>query len=174
MRGDLALRTRLLLRPRGIAGLAAAVAGATAISSLYLPWYGIVVRVTMLGETQEKTLSSLAGWQAHPWLWAIGLVGLAAGIVGVLVAVDRPLPRTRAAIVGAAAVLALLVALSALRLPRSDRFAAGAEIAELQALAERMPADVEVTLAVTTASGLWIAAASAVLLLAVALVLDDS
>jgi hypothetical protein len=169
VRGDLALRTRLILRPRGIIGLVTTVAGMVAIVSLYLPWYEIRAEISMLGETRSRVVATLAGWEAHPWLWGVGLIGLAAVVIGLLVALDRAPPKTSSAVLGLATMLALLAGVSALVIPSAERFAAGGEIAELTALSQRLPDDVGIALEISVAGGTWVAlAVTALLILAAA------
>lgn len=165
MRGDLLLNLRVVLRPRGVTGLIAGVVGLIAAVTVYLPWYEIRAEVTMLGSTRARTVAELAGWEAHPWLWVVAVSGAVAAVVGIAIAVDRPPPRSRDLLVATGIVLALTAGLSALVVPPTARFGAGETLAELGWLAERVPDDIAVELYVRPAVGLWIALATAALLL---------
>lgn len=169
MRGDLLLNLRLLLRPRGVVGIVAAVVGLATAATLYLPWYEIRAEVTMLGSTDARTVTGVPGWQAHPWLWLVAALGIGAAAVGLAVALDRPPPGARDILVAAGVALAGMTGLSALFVPPTDRFGARDTVEELQWLAERVPDDVEVALFVRPAIGLWLALVAAALLIAVGL-----
>jgi hypothetical protein len=173
VRGDLLLQARLLLRPRGVAGLVTALVGLIGATALYLPWYEIRAEVTMLGSRQSGVISSLAGWQAHPWLWLVAAVAVIAMLVGVAIAVDRPPPRGRDVLLGLAVALATVTGVSALIVPPPARFGAGDSLEQLQQIAARAPEDVEVQLVVTPAAGMWVALAAAALLLGVAFLHHD-
>lgn len=166
MRGDLLLNLRIVLRPRGVTGLIAAVVGLIGAVTVYLPWYEIRSEVTMLGSTRARTVAELAGWQAHPWLWVVAVTGALAMVIGVAIAVDRPPPRSRDLLVGTGVALALTAGVSALIVPPTGRFGATETIAELGWLSERVPDDIAVELFVRPAAGLWVALAAAALLLA--------
>ncbi len=169
MRGDLALQSRIVLRPRGITGLVAAIAGATAVAAVYLPWYAVVAEVSMLGATRSRILATLPGWQAHPWAWVVAVIGIVCAGVGLAVAADRPPPRAALVLVVAAAALAVIALLSLMFVPPRARMAAGPELAELEWLSERVPEDVAIHLGVRPAGGLWVALAAAGLVAAAAL-----
>lgn len=173
MRGDLLLHARLLLRPRGVAGLVTAMVGLTGAAALYLPWYEIRAEVTMLGASQSRVVASLAGWQAHPWLWLVAAVAVAVTGVGIAIAIDRPPRRGRDVLLGLAVALAAMTGISALVVPPPERFGAGDSLTQLQQIAETVPDDVEVELVVAPAAGMWIALATAGLLLAVAFLHHD-
>jgi hypothetical protein len=165
MRGDLLLQIRLMVRPRAIVGLVAALSGAIAVASLYLPWYEVRAHLEMLGETRSRMLAALAGWEAHPWLWAVGVLGVAAVALGLLVATDRAPKSSRALLAGVAAAISGLAGASALLVPPMGKFAAEGQVDELTAIADHVPDDVVVQVAVETATGIWVALAAAGLIL---------
>jgi cytochrome bd-type quinol oxidase subunit 2 len=167
MRGDLAIHARLLLRPRGINGLVGTIAAASALAATYLAWYEVRADVAMLGSSQDTAVASLAGWQAHPWGWLAPAVSIVAIIAAIGVAIDRPARSAGRIQLGCGSVLASIAALGALVLPPVSRFdIAGSRLRELAGLAERLPSDVEMTFATTTAAGLWVMLAAAALLVA--------
>jgi hypothetical protein len=167
VRGDLLLNLRLLLRPHGVVGLVATTVGLAVAATLYLPWYEIRTEVTMLGSTQARTVTEVAGWQAHPWLWLVAAVGIGVAITGAAIALDRPPPRARDLLLAGGVTLAGVTGLSALVVPTTDRFGASDTVEELLWLAERVPDDVEVALLVRPAVGVWLALGAAALLIAV-------
>lgn len=158
MRGDVLLRLRMAARPRGLAGVAGAVAGLSGMASAYLPWYRVSADVAMLGSAQSRAVAALAGWQAHPWSWLVPALSLVAVVVGVRVAVDQPLPYTRDLTVAAGLGLGAIAAIGGLSFPPVSRFdVAGSRLRELAELADRLPSDVELTFTVRPAVGLWLA-----------------
>lgn len=169
MRGDLALQSRIALRPGGITGLVAAVAGLTAVASVYLPWYVVVAEVSMLGATRSRTLVALPGWQSQPWTWVVAALGLLCAGIGLAIAADRPPRRPAAALIVAAVALACIVSVSVLITPSRARDAAGPDLTELEWLAGRLPDDVSIVLSVRPSGGIWVALAAAGLILAAAL-----
>lgn len=173
MRGDLLLHARLLLRPRGVTGLVTAVIGLTGAAALYLPWYEIRAEVTMLGSSRSWAVASLAGWQAHPWLWLVAAAAVIATLLGVAIAVDRPPRRGRDLLLGLAIALATVTGIGALVVPPPGRFGVGDTLGQLHQIADRVPEDVDVQLVVAPAAGMWIALTTAALLLAVAFLHRD-
>ncbi len=169
MRGDLALEMRLVLRREGAIGLAGAVAGAAGVVASYLPWYTVHATVSMLDETRTSAVASLPGWQAQPWIWTGTALAALAVALGVAIALDRPPRWWREGLLTAAIALASVAGISALVAPPWDRFMADAELQRLQSIAERVPRDVEVAFSVTPATGVWVALATAAVLLATAL-----
>lgn len=169
MRGDVLLQLRMLRRPRGLVGSLAAMAGGAAFVAAYLPWYQVAATVDMLGRRQSRPVATLAGWQAHPWGWLVPALALVAVVVGVALAVDRPVPFSRDAELTAGLGLAAAVAAGGLLYPPVSRFdVAGSRLRELAGLSERLPRDVELTFAVRPGLGLWVTLAAAALLVAVA------
>lgn len=169
MRGDLALRVRMLVRPSSVAGVAGVVGGATAFAAAYLPWYDVTATVDVLGTSQRRAVASLAGWQAHPWGWLVPVLGLVAVAGGVLLAIDRPAPP-RTLLLGGCG-MALTVVVGALLLPPVARFdVAGSRLRELAALSGRLPPDVELAFAVRPATGMWLTLAAAAVVVLAALV----
>lgn len=161
MRGDLALRLRLLARPAAVVGLVGAVAGSAAVAGAYMPWYAVTARVGMLDTSQEKAVASLAAWQAHPWGWLVAAFGLLALVAGLLLAIDRPLPSR--ALLASGCGLGLTVAAGGLLFPPVDRFdVAGSRLRELVDLSGRLPADVEMAFTVRPSTGMWLTLAAGV------------
>ena len=168
MRGDLGLTLRLAVRPRGIIGLVGAVAGATALAAVYLPWYEVRATVTMLGDSRSRAIAVLSGWQAQPWIWIAAALALAAVAVGIAVAIDRAPRSPREVLLGIAVALVGVTGLSAVAAPPPRRFLADADLQRLDALADRMPSDVALEFSVEPSAGVWVALASAALLVAAA------
>lgn len=169
MRGDLALRLHLLVRPAGVVGLAAAVAGTTAFAAAYLPWYDVTATVDLLGTSQQRAVASLAGWQAHPWGWLVPVLGLTALAAGVMLAVDRPAPPRTLLATGCG--LALTVVAGGLLFPPVARFdVAGSRLRELAALSGRLPPDVQLAFDVRPSVGMWLTLAAGALVVVAALV----
>lgn len=174
MRGDTALRLRLLVRPAGVVGLVAAVAGVTAFAAAYLPWYEVAARVEMLGAAQSRAVAGLAGWQAHPWGWAVLALALAGVALGVAIVLDRPPAFVVKGQLLVALGLAVAFAVALLRVPPVARFdIAGSRVRELAELSGRLPADVDLTFDVRPGVGLWMTLGAAALLLATALASRD-
>lgn len=165
MRGDLALQLRTALRPRGIFGIAGVVAGFVGVVAVYLPWYALEADVTLLGHSRGGSIATLPGWQAQPWVWLAAAISLVAAAVGAAVALDRPLPSTRAILFVLALTLGALAGLSALLVPPTSRFLADTRFDELEAVAGRLPGDVALRVTVRPAIGLWITSIVAALLL---------
>lgn len=165
MRGDLALQLRIALRPRGLLGVAGAVMGVAGVTAVYLPWYELHADVTLLGHTRGGSIGVLAGWQAQPWIWLAAAISIAAAVVGMAVALDRPPPSTRRILFALALALAALTGLSALLVPPRTRFLTDTRFEQLEAVAGRMPDDVALRLTVQLGIGLWITLTAAALLL---------
>lgn len=169
MRGDLSLRMHLLLRPSGVVGLVAAVAGVVAFAGAYLPWYAVTATVDLLGTSQEQAVASLAGWQAHPWGWLVPAFGLVVVAGGVMLAIDHPAPP-RTLLVGGCG-LGLTVLAGGLLFPPVARFdVAGSRLRELAALSGRLPADVELAFEVRPSAGMWLTLAAGALVVIAAVV----
>lgn len=174
MRGDVLLNLRVLRRPRGLAGVMVAAAGATAFAAAYLPWYQVAAQVEMLGGRQSRPVATLAGWQAHPWGWLVPAFALVAVVVGSALAVDRPVPFTRDVALATGLGLAAAVGAGGLLFPPVSRFdVAGSRLRELADLAERLPRDVELTFSVRPGLGLWLTLAAAAVLVVTALAARD-
>jgi hypothetical protein len=174
VRGDTAMTLRLLTHPRALLGGVGAAASLTAGVSAYLPWYEVAANLSMLETAQSRPVATLPGWAAHPWGWLVPAIGLAATVVAVLHAVDRPVPSTRRLLVSAGLVLGALVALSGVAVPPVSRFdVAGSRLRELAGLADRLPRDVELTFSVRPGVGLWLALAAALVLVAAAAIAKD-
>ncbi|MDP8927837.1 MAG: hypothetical protein M3O70_04455, partial [Actinomycetota bacterium] len=148
MRGDLALQLRVALRPRGILGIAGAVAGIVGVVAVYLPWYELDAKLTLLGHTRWRSIATLAGWQAQPWIWVAATLSVVTAAIGVAVALDRPPPTTRRILFALALALGALAGLSALLVPPSSRFLADTRFDQLEAVAGRLPEDVALRLTV--------------------------
>lgn len=173
MRGDLALQLRVALRPRGILGIAGAVAGVVGVVAVYLPWYELDAQVTLLGQTRGRSIATLAGWQAQPWIWVAATMSMLAAGVGVAVALDRPPPTLRRILFALGLALGALAGLSVLLVPPSSRFLADPRFDQLEAVAGRLPEDVALDLTVQPASGLWITLTVAILLLLAAFAIRE-
>lgn len=170
MRGDVALRLRLLLRPSALAGLVAAGAGGAALVAAYLPWYQVAAHVEMHGEAQSRWVASLAGWQAQPWGWVVPLLALVAIVMGLAVALDRPPRLARDLQLLSGLGMGAAVAAGALLFPPVARFdVAGSRLRELAELAGRLPDDVAMSFSVRPGAGLWVTLLAAVVLVVAAL-----
>lgn len=166
MRGDAALVARQVLRPEGTLGLVAAVAGLTAMTAAYLPWYHVHASVDALGTTSSRSVSALAGWQAHPWGWLVPALAVVMVVVGVLLALDRPLPSTADLFLLGGMGLAIGVAVAGRWFPPVARFdVAGSRLRDMIDLAGRLPSDVDLAFSVRPGVGMWLALGSAGLLL---------
>ncbi len=166
-RGDLLVELRLLIRPKGVVGLVGAIAGTTAFAASYLAWYEVRARVDMLGGSQSRGVADLAGWQAHPWGWAVPALAIIAVVVGLAIAFDRPPPAAGKLLIGTGLGLATVAGASALLFPPVSRFdVAGTRLRELAGLAGRLPSDVELSFTVSPSVGLWLALGAAALLVA--------
>lgn len=172
MRGDLALRLQLLVRPAAVVGLVSAIAGTVAFAAAYLPWYDVMATVDLLGTSQERAVASLAGWQAHPWNWLVPVLAIVTVAAGLMLAVDRPAPpRTMLA---AGCGLALSVAVGGVLFPPVARFdVAGSRLRELAALSDRLPDDVLLAFDVRPAAGMWLTLAAGALVVVAAVVAHD-
>lgn len=170
MRGDLALHLRQVLRPEGALGLVATVAGATAATAAYLPWYEVSADVAMLGANSSRAVAQLAGWQAHPWGWSVPAIALVMMGVGILLAIDRPVANTPDALLLGGMGVALAVAVAGRWFPPVARFeVAGSSLRDMVDMAGRLPRDVELALSVQPGVGMWLALAASAVLLATGL-----
>jgi hypothetical protein len=169
VRGDAALVARLLLRGTGLAGLVAATGGVVAIAAAARPWYAAVVTVEMLGDEGERTVATLAGVPGTLGGWAALGLGVVALALGVLIAIDRPPAWSRWGLAGVALSLVVVGLAAARRIP-DPRRVAGEQSLRLTALAERLPAGVELEVASQPrgAIGILLAAAGLVALGAIA------
>lgn len=171
MRGDAGLYLRQVMRPEGTLGLVATVAGATAVTAAYMPWYQVTAQVDLLGASSTRSVSQLAGWQAHPWGWLVPALACVMMGVGILLAVDHPARNTPDALLLGGMAIALAVAVAGRWFPPVARFdVAGSRLRDMVDLAGRLPQDVELVFAVTPGVGLWLALAAAGVLLACGLV----
>jgi hypothetical protein len=167
LRGDLALAARQILRPEGTLGLVAAVAGGTALSAAYLPWYEVTATVDLLGATSSRSVSGLAGWQAHPWGWLVPAIALVMIGLGLLLAIDRTASRSSEALILGGMGLALAATVAGRWFPPVSKFdVAGTRLRDMVDLAGRLPRDVNLVFAVKPGVGLWLTLVSAALLLA--------
>jgi hypothetical protein len=152
VRGDAAMTARLLVRAQGLAGLAAVAGGVTALAAARLPWYVASTDVRMLGEGQRRVVATLAGVPASPWGWLAVLAGLAALILGVGIAVDRPLPRARLGLLVVALLLTVAGVAGLTMVPDLLRVA-GAEATRLRGLGDRLPVGVSLEVIVVRGIG---------------------
>ena len=168
MRGDLALQLRLALRPHGVVGAVAALAGAVAVGAVYLPWYEVHGEIGMLGVTRSSAIASLSGWEGQPWVWLAAALALPAIVVGVAVAIDRPPRRARSVLLLVALGIALVAGVAAMWPPPATRFLADDELQRLHDAREVVPDDVAVTFSVEPVDGIWVVLAAAGLMVAAA------
>ncbi len=169
MRGDTTASLRSLRRPAGVAGILAAGAGVTAAVAVYLPWYVVISRVTLLGRPGQGEVATLPGWESHPWAAIVPLLGIIAAVVALLAAFDRPPPRARDLLLGCGAGLAVLGAIGGRFFPPVSRFdLAGSRVRELLDVSQDLPMGVSVDLAVRPGVGLWLTVAAAAVLVIVA------
>lgn len=172
MRGDALLAARLLARPRGLAGVAAVVAGGAALTAAYLPWYEVAAEIVLLDNTETQTVATLPGWQAHPWNWLVPVLAVVAVLAGASVAIDHPVPRAASLHLGAGLGLAVVAGTAAFLRPPVYRFdMAGTRLRDLAGVADRLPRDVDLTFSVQTGRGLWVTVAAAVVITAIGLTL---
>lgn len=163
MRGDALLTARLLLRRDGLAGVVIAAGGALAVFAATQPWYHAMAEIAMLGTAQARAVGSVRGLPATVPGWvALGL-GVAAVVLGVACALDRPPGRARAAL--AAVALGLVGAALYGWLGPAPELAdvAGREGRELLGLAERLPLGIALELEVRPATGPLVATIAAIL-----------
>lgn len=161
VRGDATLQARLVLRGTGLAGVGVAAGGLLALIGAYRPWYAVRARLGMLGDEQTRAVAELAGWQAHPWGWLVPALGLVAVTLGVAMAVDRPPARSREVLLATAVLLAVGATVGGSQRPEVRRFdLAGSRLREWLELAERLPDGVELGFTVAVADGVWVTAAS--------------
>lgn len=168
MRGDLGLQLRLALRSRGVLGIVAVVASGATVAAIYLPWYEVVVRIQAMGYADAGAVTAVPGWHGQPWIWLVAAFAGIGGVLGVLMAVDRPPSWTREGLLAVAIGIALVTGASALVRPPDERFLADERLRRLQAATAELPDDVEVELSVRPALGTWVSLASAALLLTTA------
>lgn len=161
MRGDAALTARLLLRPAGLAGVLVAVGGATAVLATTRPWYETVADLEMLGRTDGRVVASLTGVPETAPGWATLVLGVAAVVLGISVALDRPAPWTVPALAGIAAALALTALWAALTGPTLGAVVAD-EASSLLALRDGLPTGVTLELTVRRGVGPWFVVMAAV------------
>lgn len=173
MRGDLALEARLALRPRGVLGIAAALAGLAGLVAVYLPWFRIRFDVEMLGAHRVGSIARIAGWEAQPWVWVVGALGVVAAVIGFATALDRRPPGAGVLLVLIAVFQALLTGLTALLAPPAERLLSEEQIQRLTNLPGIVPDDVGVRFSVDTTTGIWVALAAAILLLLAAVALRE-
>jgi hypothetical protein len=161
VRGDAALTARLLLRPQGLAGLAAVVGGAVAVTAARRSWYVAVAELSMLGEEQRRVVGTLPGIPSTLGGWAAVGLGALAIVVGAAVALDRPPAHAPGVLAGCGVALGLLALAAWLRRPPLSRVL-GEETPELVALAERLPVGLDLAVAVAPGSApAWLTAAAA-------------
>lgn len=173
MRGDLALHLRVALRSRGVLGIVALVAAAATLAAVYLPWYEVQVRVRALGHTQAGAVTAIPGWQAQPWIWSVAGLAVAAAVLGIALAIDRPPAWTREGLLAVAVGIALVAGASAIVRPPDQRFLADEDLRRLHAATAELPEDVQVDLGVRPAAGIWVSLAASALLLPTAFAIRE-
>lgn len=136
---DAALTARLVVRPSGLAGLAASLAGLGALWTATRPWHVVAADVTMLGARQGRLVDGAAG-SSLPWAVLVIVAGLVAVGLGAALAVDRHPGWTRPALLGAAAMLLVSGVVAVLLRPPLSGLAASSEaLAEVVALRGSLP-----------------------------------
>lgn len=171
MRGDIALTLRLLLRPTGLLGLAAAAAGTLAVVGVWLPWYLGVVDVEMLGSSADRVIAHRTGLPRSAPAWVCLVAGAVAAVLGAAVALERPPPWARGGLLVSGAAVAGSAATGLVRAPGTGVVVT--DLSRLDQLAARLPVGVELTLSVAPAPALWLTGAVGLVLVGVAAVLRE-
>jgi hypothetical protein len=172
VRGDAALTARLLLRRTGVAGVTAAVGGVLAVVAAALPWYVAIADLSMLGEEQGRTVATLDGLPGTVWGWFALALAAGVAVLGAAIAVDRPPPRARPLLAGAAGTALLVAGVGSAARPDLRRVA-GSTGDDLLALADRLPSGVELSVAVAPGPGPVLLAVAGLLVAAAAVLADD-
>jgi hypothetical protein len=165
MTGRLRLVRDLVLRPSGIAGLVVAIGGLAGSASLVITWHEARAELAMLGTSQDRAITTVAGWQL-PWGVAAAVAGLVALVLGSALAIDRHPGWTRPVTLVAGSVVLACGASSFLRRPTLGWFPdrRGA-LSELRSVTDALPVGVELSLTVHLGSGPYVAAGGALMIL---------
>lgn len=170
MRTSLGDHLRALRRPAALAALAAAAGGAVAAMAPQMALWQLVARVQALDTVGEQPVTALPGSAASPLTWAVAVLGMAVVVLAALVAVDRPPPHAEALLVGAGVVVVGCVGVLLLTPPGTAAFAGLPGATELVDGQVPLPSGVGIDLAVEPATGMWVLAASGLLVAAGTLV----
>lgn len=157
MRGDALLTARLLLRRDGLAGIAVAAGGATAVYAAAQPWYLAMAEVAMLGAEQARAVGAVRGVPQTLPGWVVLALGVVAFALGLASAFDRPPAQARRVLLVAAVGLVAAAAYGWFGPAPELAEVAGREGRELLDLAERLPSGIAVELGVRPGTGPWAA-----------------
>lgn len=170
MRTSLGDHLRALRRPAALAALAAAAGGAVAAMAPQMALWRLIARVQALDTVGEQPVAVLPGSAASPVVWGVAAIGVAVVVVASLVAVDRPPPHAEALLVSAGAAIVAAVGVLLVTSPGTAAFAGRPGAAELVDGQVPLPSGVGIDLAVEPATGMWVLAASGLLVAAGTLV----
>lgn len=162
MRGDTALTVRLLRRGSGIAGVTIVLGGALVVSGTFSPWRATVAQVDVLGVTDDRVIAVTHGVPATVGGWVLAVLGIAVLVLGVAVALDRPPPRSRRAVLLLAGGCALATVAVLLLGPGGAAPDHAQLLAQLGAEGGKLPGDVEVTGHQRHSIGPWLTLAGTV------------
>lgn len=171
MRTSLGDHLVVLRRPAALAALAAAAGGAIGVYAPRLGLWTLTARVQALDTTGESAVTTMPGAQASPATWLAMSAGVVIIAVALLVALDRPPRRALRLLVASAAVLLLVTMAALLQRPEPAAFAADPRSGGLVA-GVALPLGVGIELLVHPAIGMWVLAASGLLVAAGAIVAD--
>lgn len=154
VRGDVTLTARLLLRWSGVAGVCVALGGSVMLLAAWSPWYAVIVEVTMLGDTNARTVAALRG---VPWTWTgwtVAVLGVGGVVLGALVAIDRTPLRARLAAVVLGVGAGVVAVVAVVTIPEVSVIASGATD-QLVAAGTDLPRGVDLELHGIAAAGPW-------------------
>lgn len=153
MSGELPHALVAVGRGSGLAGVLAAAAGLTAVTTVGLPWHEAAAELTMLGAAEDRAVVALLGTRTAAGVLA-AVVGLVAAGLGVALAVDRHPGWTRRGLLTTAGVLTVCGLVPWVWRPPLDRFPdeSGA-LADLRAVVDELPVGVELALSVRAGLG---------------------
>jgi hypothetical protein len=165
MTGQLRLVRDLVLRPSGLAGLAVAIGGLASAAAVAITWHEARAELAMLGTSQDRAITTVAGWQL-PWGVAAAVAGLVALVVGAALAIDRHPGWTRPVTLSAGSLVLACGASSFLRRPSLGWFPdrRGA-LSELRSVTDALPVGVDLRLTVHLGPGPYVATGGALLIL---------
>lgn len=165
MWADAAVTARLVVRPSGLAGVVAALAGLAAARAAAEPWHEVALSIRMLGGEQARVLEEVAA-VAVPWAVLAAAAGLVATVLGTSLALDRHPGWTRPVLVGSAGSLLVAGVVPLLLPPPLARLGdpAGA-LEEVAALGSGLPSGVSMALSVRPGAAPVVAAGAAVVVL---------
>lgn len=155
-----------LRRPAALAALAATAGGAVAAMAPSMALWRLTAQVRALDTTGEQPVTVLRGAETSSVVWVIAAAGVAAVVVSLLVAVDRPPPLAESVLVAAGAAVIAAVGLLVIDRPGTHAFGHHAGARELVAGDVPLPTGVGIELAVEPALGLWVLGAAGLLVIA--------